>query len=147
MRIEAVTMGHRATNLPALWRQAAYSFFCGLFGTLLIVIVLAGMLPLGETVRYLPWILVFNGSVAGYTLLERTGNQLKHKIAAGFGVGLAMGFAACAVLQLLSLQMNGMGLLLWSRTAIFTLAAALSGGAGAWLAVASAKLKDNAKNG
>jgi hypothetical protein len=58
-----------------------------------------------------------------------------------------MGFAACAVLQLLSLQMNGMGLLLWSRTAIFTLAAALSGGAGAWLAVASAKLKDNAKNG
>lgn len=135
-------MGLFSTVKSSRWGQILYSIGTGLFGSLLIVLVLTGMMPLAQTVKYLPWILGFNAAVSAYTLLDRCRNAFRRPKTAGAGIGICVGVLACVLLNVLALQMTGAGLLLWSQMLVFVCIAGVLGGLGAWLSVAYASLKD-----
>ena len=119
----------------SLWGQFAYSVLAGVFGTLLVVLFLTGLMPIGATVANIPWILGFNGLVTGYTLMDRTRDRLRHRRASGFGSGFLMGVLALTSLNLLAMHTVGVGLIHWSELAFFTIIASASGGLGAILAI------------
>jgi hypothetical protein len=125
-----------------LW-QASYSMLAGLFGSLLLVLFLTGLMPLSATVRYLPWILGFNACVAGYTLLDRTRDKLHHKKVAGMGVGFLLAVLVCIALNLLTVKMAGIHLMDWAEMLLFITIATVFGGLGAWLSLKYSAIKDN----
>jgi hypothetical protein len=134
------------TIKSSLWGKILSSILTGLFGSMLIVLFLTGLMPLGETVKYLPWILAFNASVAGYTLLDRTRDRLLYKKAAGVGVGFSVAALACTLLNILTLKMVGVGLMGRAEIGVFVSIAALFGGFGAWLAVRYTSIKNSQAN-
>lgn len=138
---EVVKMEFFSNIKSSLWGQVGYSTLTGLFGTLLLVLFLTGLMPLGATLKYLPWILGFNASVAGYTLMDRAGNKLQHKKPAGLGVGFLVAALTCNLLNLLTLKMTGMPLMGWPEMLSFIIIASLLGGFGAWLALKYASIK------
>jgi hypothetical protein len=127
----------------SLWCQASYSMLAGLFGSLLLVLFLTGLMPLSATVRYLPWILGFNACVAGYTLLDRTREKLHHQKVAGMGVGFLVALLACTALNLLAVKMAGIYLVGWAEMLLFITIATVFGGLGAWLYLKYSAIKGN----
>lgn len=136
-------MGFISAIRSSLWGQVLYSILTGLFGSLLLVLFLSGLMPLAATLTYLPWILAFNAAVAGYTLLDGAANKLHHKKLSGMGVGSLIALLTCVLLNLLTWKMTGMmGLMGWPEMVGFITVAALFGGFGAWLAIKYAQIKD-----
>lgn len=129
----------------SLWGQALYSVLAGLFGSLLLVVFLTGVMPLAETVRYLPWILGFNASVSGYTLLDRSRDRLAYPKMSGIGIGALVAILAGNLLNALAAKMTGIGLMEGIEMLSFTLIASVFGGLGAWLALKYAGLKEQLK--
>lgn len=132
---EMVKTGLFSNIKSSLWGKVLYSILTGLFGSLLIVLFLTGLMPLGATVKHLPWILAFNASVAGYTLLDRSRDKLHHKKLSGMGVGILIAVPTCLLLNLLALNMTGMGLMGWPEMLFFIIIASVFAGLGAWLAI------------
>ncbi len=145
MVTDRIKMESFSSVRSALWWHVGTSLLTGLFGTLLIVVVVTGVLPLGQVVVYLPWILGFNAAVCGYTLLDRSPAAFRYKKAAGAGVGFMVGLLTCTLLDVLTLQLTGLGLMGWSEMAVPISMAVLFGYLGAWLAVAQSRIKENAK--
>jgi hypothetical protein len=138
---EMAKMGTFSNIKSSMWGQVLSSILTGLFGSLLLVLFLTGLMPLGETIKHLPWIFGFNASVAGYTLLDYARDKLQYKILSGIGVGGFVALSACLLLNLLTYRISGMGLMTWSELLIFGIIASLFGGLGAWLAMAYARIK------
>lgn len=138
---ETAKMGPFSNFKSSLWWQVLYSILTGLFGSLLLVIFLTGLMPLGATVKHLPWILCFNASVAGYTLLDRIPDKLKYKKLSGVGIGFLVAVSACNFLNLMALKMTGIGLMGWSEMLMFIVIASAFGGLGAWLALKYQSIK------
>ena len=135
-------MGYFSFITASRWGQVGYSFMVGLCGSLLIVIVLAGVMPLVDTIRFLPWVLGFNASVAAYTLMERAHARFKRPKAAGMLIGFVLGLVACGLLNLGAVYAAGATVATMTEALVFSAIAAGFGAAGAWLAGAYAKLKD-----
>jgi uncharacterized membrane protein len=104
-----------------LWKQIVYSIFTGFFGTLLVALFLTCFMPLTATVRYIPWIIGFNTAVAGYTLIDRTREQIRYQKAAGAGTGFLVTVTACITLNLMAGYMTGIGLIYWTDLLFFTI--------------------------
>lgn len=138
---EMVKMGIFSNIKSSLWGQVLSSILTGLFGSLLLVLFLTGLMPLGETVKYLPWIFGFNASVAGYTLLDRIRDRLQYKKLSGLGVGVLVALPACLLLNLLTYRTSGMGLMTWTEMLVFVIISSVFGGLGAWLAIAYSRIK------
>lgn len=138
-----VNMGYVSNIKSSFWWQASYSMLAGLFGSLLLVLFLTGLMPLSATTRYLPWILGFNACVAGYTLLDRTRDKLHYKKVAGMGVGFLVAVLACTALNLLTVKMAGINLIGWAEMLLFIIIATVFGGLGAWLSVKYSTIKGN----
>lgn len=136
-----VKMGIFSNIKASIWVQVLSSMLTGLIGSLLLVLFLTGLMPLGATVKYLPWIFAFNASLAGYTLLDRNPDKLRYKKLSGVGVGFLVAAPGCLLLNVLTFKMTGMGLVEGSEMIFFILIASLSGGFGAWLAIAYARIK------
>lgn len=136
-----VKMGTLSNIKSSLWGQVLSSILTGLFGSLLLVLFLTGLMPIGATVKHLPWIFGFTASVAGYTLLDRTQNKLQHKKLSGVGVGVLVAGSACLMLNLLTSRISGMGLMTWTEMLVFVMIASVFGGLGAWLAIAYSRIK------
>lgn len=134
-------MGLFSNVKSSLWWQVSYSILTGLFGSLLLVVFLTGLMPLGATVKHLPWILGFNASVAGYTLLDRIPDKLKYKKLSGMGIGFLVAVPACGFLNLIALKMTGIGLMSGSEMLMFIVIASVFGGLGAWLALKYQSIK------
>ena len=145
MVTDRIKMESFSSVRSALCWHVGTSLLTGLFGTLLIVVVVTGVLPLGQVAVYLPWIIGFNAAVCGYTLLDRSPAAFRYKKAAGAGIGFMVGVLTCALLEFLALQWTGIGLMDWSEMAVPISMAALFGWFGAWLAVAQSRIKENAK--
>jgi len=119
----------------SLWVQIAYSVLTGVFGTLLIVLFLTGLMPIGATVAYMPWIVGFNGLTTGYMLMDRTRDRIRHRRVSGAGCGFLVGMLACTILNLLAIYTVGISLIDGSDLLFFTIIASASGGLGAILAI------------
>jgi hypothetical protein len=125
----------------SFWGQVLYSTMTGLFGSLLLVLFLTGLMPLGETVRYLPWILGFNASVTGYTLLDGIGDRLSFPKLSGAGMGALVAMLVCNFLNVLTLKTAGIALMGAGEILLFIGISSISGGVGAWLTIAYTRIK------
>ena len=56
-----------------------HAIFIGVFGSVLLVIFLVGMMFIGAVEKLLPFIIGFNAALTGYNLVSRTKNSLKPK--------------------------------------------------------------------
>lgn len=138
---EMVKMGTFSNIKSSLAGQVLSSIFTGLFGSLLLVMFLTGLMPIAATVKHLPWVLGFNAAVAGYTLLDRNRDKLRHKKLSGVGVGFLVAVTACLLLNFLTFKMTGMGLIEGGEMIFFIIISAIFGGFGAWLAITYSRIK------
>jgi hypothetical protein len=125
----------------SFWGRVFYSTMTGLFGSLLLVLFLTGLMPLGATVRYLPWILGFNASLTGYTLVDRTGDRLCFPKLSGSGLGALVALLVCSLLNGVAVKTTGIALTGAVEMLVFLGLAFVSGGGGAWLAIAYARIQ------
>ncbi len=119
----------------SLWGKWIYSLFTGTTGTMLVVLFLNSFLPLGATLKWVPWVIGFNAMVTGYTLMEVTRRKIRRKRIAGVGSGIVVALAAGVALNLLSRQVWGEFLIGWADLLFFTAIGAVFAGLGAALAV------------
>jgi hypothetical protein len=119
----------------SLWGQIAYSVLTGVGGTLLIVLFLTGLMPIGAIVAHLPWILGFNGLTTGYTLMDRTRDKIRRRRTVGAGCGFLVGLLACTLLNLMAWYTVGITVIYGSELLFFTIIASATGGLGAILAI------------
>ena len=140
--IEMMKPGFFTRIKSSFWGNVLYSILIGLFGSLLLVLFLTGLMPLGDTVRYLPWILGFNAAVTGYALLDRCRDRLSSPKLSGGGIGALVAMLVCSLLNILTFKTAGIALVGAVEMLVFIGIAAIFGGLGAWLAIAYAKIKD-----
>lgn len=79
----------------------AYSVLVGSFGTILLVLFLATFMHLFEVTRFIPWIMAFNTAITGYTLLDKTGDQIKYKQIYSICAGILNVILAYTILTLI----------------------------------------------
>jgi len=125
----------------SLWGQIIYSILAGVFGTLLVVLFFSGFMPLGITIKFIPWVVGFNAAVTGYTLMDRTRDKIRHKRAAAGGSGVLVALLTGIILNGLSRYVMGVYLILWPDMTVLMLIGAVLGWAGAALAIRYFNLK------
>lgn len=127
------------TALPAV--QTAYAIFIGALGSLLILLLMTGFMPLGATVKYLPWILGFQSAVGGYSVTERCSRSITHIRTTAAGAGMMVVVVTIIVLNLLSWHVTGMGLIYWAEAMFFIIIGFACGGLGSVLSIKAQVLK------
>jgi hypothetical protein len=124
-----------------LWSKFAYSIFAGVMGTILISLFLNTFLHVFEAVRFIPWIMAFTTAITGYSLLDKTRDQLKHKHISSIGAGIINVIITYVVLTFLFVYMEGGFLFgLWDLI-IFLIVGIVCSELGALLAIKYFKLK------
>lgn len=59
--------------------KVVYSILMGVFGTVLLVLFLSFLIETVQVLKFIPWIIAFNSAMTGYSLLDKTRDQLKRK--------------------------------------------------------------------
>jgi hypothetical protein len=119
----------------------AYSILAGVIGTILIFLFLNTFLHVFEAVRFLPWIIAFNTAITGYSLLDKTRDQLRHKHIAAMSAGIVNVIITCAVFTSLFIYLIGESLFSpWDLVLFFAIGIVCSE-LGALLAIKYFKLK------
>ncbi|SMC22426.1 hypothetical protein SAMN02746041_01440 [Desulfacinum hydrothermale DSM 13146] len=128
--------------MEMLWRISSHwsvrwvhAVVVGTVGTLLVIFFLNGMLSVETLPGCLPWVVAFNGAMAAFMLVDRTGGQLKHPRQWSVAAGAAVGALSHVLANTLFAYLHGMPLL-GTRSALVCVAvAALSGLGGGVLAI------------
>ena len=124
-----------------LWGKFTYSIFAGVMGTILISLFLNTFLHVFEAVRFIPWIMAFTTAITGYSLLDKTRDQLKHKHISSISAGIINVIITYVVLTFLFVYMEGEFLFgLWDLI-IFLIVGIVCSELGALLAIKYFKLK------
>ena len=110
-------------------------------GTILISLFLNTFLHVFEAVRFIPWIMAFTTAITGYSLLDKTRDQLKHKHISSISAGIINVIITYVVLTFLFVYMEGEFLFgLWDLI-IFLIVGIVCSELGALLAIKYFKLK------
>ena len=83
-------------------RKIGWSILVGIGGNVLVFLFLTTFLNFYVSIRFIPWIIVFNSAVSGYALIEKTRNQIRHKKLLAALMGAAIASATCGLLVMLS---------------------------------------------
>lgn len=75
-------------NSSYLLGKFVYSILVGVFGALLLVLFLSTLMDVFLAVKFVPWIIAFNTTITGYSLLDKTRDRLKHKQTSSVGAGI-----------------------------------------------------------
>jgi hypothetical protein len=127
------------THLPG---KCAYAVLVGVFGTILIALFLATFLHLSEVLRLVPFIIALNTALAGYTLVEKTRDQVRHKYLFSMGAGILTVLIAYAILAVMLSYWLGESFLGPLDLLIFLVIGVVCSELGAFLAVKYFKLNE-----
>jgi hypothetical protein len=127
------------THLPG---KCAYAVLVGVFGTILIALFLATFLHLSEVLRLVPFIIALNTALAGYTLIEKTRDQVHHKYLFAMGAGILTVLIAYAILAVMLSYWLGESFLGPLDLLIFLVIGVVCSELGAFLAVKYFKLNE-----
>lgn len=123
--------------------KIAYSIFIGVFGTILLVLFLATFLHTFEVVKFIPWIIALNTIITGYSLLDKTRDQLKYKQLFSIGAGILNVIFTCVILNIMSVHFLGEYLLGTWDFIVFLIIGVICSELGALLAIRYFKLKND----
>ena len=121
--------------------KIAYSIFVGVFGTIIIVLFLATFLHTFKVVQFIPWIIALNTLITGYSLLDKTRDQLKYKQLSSIGAGILNVVFTYIILCIISVNFLGEYLLSRWDLLIFLIIGFICSELGALLAIRYFKLK------
>ena len=79
----------------------------GIFGVVLLVIFLTGLVPIGTVEKFLPFIIGFNAALTGYNLISRAKGHLEYKRMWGAVAGMMMVIGAALILNFASHYYTG----------------------------------------
>ena len=116
----------------------AYSILAGVFGALILIIFLDGVLAFESLMKLIPWILGFNTALTGYSLVEKTRERLTYKRLYAIGSG---GIVVILVCLLLTLAFDFGALVTIPQLAIYGLIGIVFSGFGAWVSIKQHQLK------
>lgn len=87
--------------------KLAYSIFSGIFGSILLVAFLTLFVDLFGVVKFIPWIIAFNTAMTGYSLLDKTRDNLQHKHVSSIVAGIINVLLTCGILSIMSAYFLG----------------------------------------
>jgi len=79
----------------------------GVFGSVLLVIFFTGLMSIGTTVKFLPFVIGFNTALTGYNLLRQTKNEFKYKRIWGLTSGIVTAVITVLILNGLFFYLTG----------------------------------------
>ena len=123
--------------------KIAYSIFVGVFGTILLVLFLATFLHTFEVVKFIPWIIALNTAITGYSLLDKTRDQLKYKQLFSISAGILNVIFTYVILSIISVNFLGEYLLGTWDFIVFLIIGVICSELGALLAIRYFKLKND----
>ena len=126
---------------PYLLGKIAYSIFAGVFGTIILVLFLATFLRIFEVVKFIPWIIALNTAITGYSLLDKTRDQLKYKQLFSISAGILNVIFTYVILSIISVNFLGEYLLGTWDFIVFLIIGVICSELGALLAIRYFKLK------
>ncbi len=138
--ITAMSFFRHSTHLYLL-RKFTYSILAGVIGTILIFLFLNTFLHVFEAVRFIPWIIAFNTAITGYSLLDKTRDQLKHKHISSMSAGILNVIITYAVFTSLFIYLVGESLFSPWDLVLFLVIGIVCSELGALLAIRYFKLK------
>ncbi len=120
---------------PYLLGKIAYSIFVGVFGTILLVLFLATFLHTFEVVKFIPWIIALNTAITGYSLLDKTRDQLKYRQLFSISAGIVNVIFTYVILSIISVNFLGEYLLGTWDFIVFLIIGVICSELGALLAI------------
>ena len=87
--------------------KVAYSILVGVFGTIFLVLLLTALMDIFEVVKFIPWIIAFNTTITGYSLLDKTRDRLKYKQISSISAGILNVLIAYVLLSLVFVYSAG----------------------------------------
>ena len=121
--------------------KIAYSIFVGVFGTIILVLFLATFLHTFKVVKFIPWIIALNTIITGYSLLDKTRDQLKYKQLFSISAGILNVIFTYVILSIISVNFLGEYLLSSWDLIVFLIIGFICSELGALLAIRYFKLK------
>jgi hypothetical protein len=121
--------------------KIAYSIFAGVFGTIILVLFLATFLCIFEVVKFIPWIIALNTAITGYSLLDKTRDQLKYRQLSSIGAGVLNVIFTYIILCIISVNFLGEYLLGIRDFIVFLIIGVICSELGALLAIRYFRLK------
>jgi len=121
--------------------KIAYSIFAGVFGTIILVLFLATFLHIFEVVKFIPWIIALNTAITGYSLLDKTRDQLKYKQLFSISAGILNVIFTYVILSIISVNFLGEYFLGMWDFIIFLVIGVVCSKLGALLAIKYFRLK------
>lgn len=116
----------------------AYSILAGVFGALILIIFLDGVLAFELVMKLIPWILGFNAMLTGYSLIDKTRERLPYKRLYAMGSG---GLVVILVCLLLTLAFDYGTLVTIPQLVMYGVIGVVFSGFGAWLSAKYHHLK------
>ncbi len=116
----------------------AYSILAGVLGALILITFLDGVLAFESLMKLIPWILGFNTTLTGYSLIDKTREQLSYKRLYAMGSG---GLVVILVCLLLTLAFDFGTLVTIPQLVMYGIIGVVFSGFGAWLATKYHHLK------
>ena len=127
-------------NAPLLGKFA-YSILTGVFGVAVLVMFLAVFMELYRVVPFVPWIIAFNTTMTGYSLIDKTRDTLKYKQISSIIAGILNVIITYFLLSLSSFYLFGKSLFSIWDFALFLIIGIVCSELGALLAIKYFKLK------
>lgn len=121
--------------------KIAYSIFAGVFGTIILVLFLSAFLHALEVVKFIPWIIALNTIITGYSLLDKTRDQLKYRQLSSIGAGVLNVIFTYIILCIISVNFLGEYLLGIRDFIVFLIIGVICSELGALLAIRYFRLK------
>jgi hypothetical protein len=85
----------------------AYSIFSGVIGSILLVAFLNLFIDIFGVVKFIPWFIAFNTAMTGYSLLDKTRDNLWHKHISSMVAGIINGLMTYGILLFMSVYFLG----------------------------------------
>lgn len=121
------------------------SISIGVGGTLLLVLFLMTFLHIMEALKFIPWIIAFNSALAGYSLVEKTAEQLKYPKWTAVSAGIAVVLISTGGLALINLMQSGEVLIFTGDLIVYLLCGIVFSFSGSILALKYLRLKNKAQ--
>lgn len=134
------TMGLTKNNF-SLPGKIAYSVLSGVFGAILIIMFLSTFLHIFSVLKFIPWVIALNTAITGYSLLDKTRNQLKHKQLSSISAGILNVIITYLILGLISVCLFDENLIGYRNLLLYLIIGIVCSELGAILAIKYFKLK------
>ncbi len=121
--------------------QFAYAVFSGVCGTLILVVFLNVILNVYQVMKFVPFIVVFNTAMTGYSLIDKCRERIRHKHAWALGAGLLTAAITVFLLMTFSFYFLGENLLGLKLSVFLIIIGAVCSEMGALLAAKYLKIK------